>query len=319
MDDLDHRAEQLRRFSRFYTTEIGLLNSGLLQSRFSLIEARILYEIAHARALTAQQLCETLALDPGYASRILAQFSKQKLISRAPSAADGRRLLLSLTEKGRAEFATLDLRSHEEARSKLGRLTEQQQQELIGSLERVETLLGNAASAPKASYVLRPHQPGDMGWVISRHGALYAQEYGWDISFETLVAGIVADFMKQHDPARERCWIAERNGERAGCVFLVRKSDKVARLRLLLVEPEARGAGLGRQLVVECISFAAQAGYEKITLWTNGVLHSARRIYERSGFRLVNEEKHHSFGKDLVGQTWELGLVQPAQKEKGSK
>lgn len=320
MEGLDDRAEQLRRFSRFYTREIGLLNAGLLESRFSLTEARVLYEIAHARGVAAQELCEALGLDPGYVSRIVARFLQEDLVSRQPSDADRRRLLLSLTAKGREEFAVLDSRSHEEARGKIGKLPEDEQRELVRSLESVERLLGGASGPPAAPYILRPHQPGDMGWVISRHGALYAQEYGWDISFETLVAGIVAAFMRRYDPQRDRCWIAERNGERAGCIFLVRQSDRVAKLRLLLVEPEARGSGLGRHLVTECLRFAEQAGYAKVTLWTNSVLHAARRIYEQAGFRLMKEEQHHSFGKDLVGQNWDLALRKKgAKKGNGSK
>jgi DNA-binding MarR family transcriptional regulator/N-acetylglutamate synthase-like GNAT family acetyltransferase len=321
MDSLDHRAGQLRRFSRFYTRELGLLTAGLLESRFSLTEARILYEIAHSRGTTARELCTDLGLDAGYVSRILARFAAERLVVRTPSDADRRRLILSLTDKGRAEFAVLDGRSHQEARAKLGRLAEAGQQELVAALDRVETLLAGTHDAPPTPFILRPHQPGDMGWVISRHGALYAAEYGWDISFEALVAGIVAEFMSHYDPTRERCWIAERNGERAGSVFLVRQSDKVAKLRLLLVEPEARGSGLGRCLVTECLRFAGLAGYQKVTLWTNSVLHAARRIYEDAGFRLVKEENHHSFGKDLVGQNWELRLpaVVEAKKGKGSK
>jgi DNA-binding MarR family transcriptional regulator/N-acetylglutamate synthase-like GNAT family acetyltransferase len=319
MEGLDRRAEQLRCFSRFYTRELGLLDAGLLESRFSLTEARILYEIAHADGVTAGELCSSLRMDAGYVSRILARFSRERLLSRRPSEADRRRLILALTPKGRAEFAVLDRRSHQEARAKLGRLPEREQQDLVESLERVERLLGEVTPTP-APCILRPHQPGDMGWVISRHGALYAREYDWDISFETLVAGIVTDFLRSHDPRREHCWIAERNGERAGCIFLVRQSDKVAKLRLLLVEPEVRGCGLGRRLVTECLGFASQAGYQKVTLWTNSVLHAARRIYEQAGFGLVKEEQHHSFGKDLVGQNWEVALPKKsAQKEKGSK
>lgn len=306
MTDLDRRAAQLRRFSRFYTKELNLLDAGLLHSRFSLAEARVLYELAHADGISARQLCGRIGMDAGYASRILARFARERLISRTPSATDRRLAHVALTEKGRREFAVLDRRSHQEARAKLGRLPAESQREVVQSLEIAERLLGGAAAPP--AFVLRAPQPGDMGWVISRHGALYAQEYNWDISFEALVAGIVADFMKSCDPARERCWIAEREGERAGCIFLVRKSDKVAKLRLLLVEPEARGTGLGRRLVTECLAFAREAGYAKVTLWTNSILHAARRIYEQAGFRLVQEEKHHSFGHDLVGQNWELAL-----------
>ena len=319
MQDLDHRAEQLRRFSRFYTRELGLLTAGLLESRFSLTEARVLYELAHTNGLTAQQLCDGLGLDAGYVSRILARFAGRRLVSRTPSETDRRRIILNLTARGRSEFGTLDRRSHEEARIKLGRLSGPDQLELVQSLDRVERLLGGPQPGPPEQYILRTHEPGDMGWVISRHGALYTQEYGWDISFETLVAGIVARFMERFDPARERCWIAERNGERAGCIFLVSQSATVAKLRLLLVEPEARGCGLGRGLVTECIRFASEAGYRKVTLWTNDILHAARRLYQDAGFRLVKEDRHHSFGKDLLGQHWELNLAEAVQKKNGSK
>ena len=224
------------------------------------------------------------------------------------SQADRRQL--SLTPKGRSEFATLDQRSHEEIRTKLGQLSAADREELIQSLERVETLLGKRTTA-SVPFVLRPHRAGDMGWVVDRHGVLYAQEYGWDSSCEALIAEIAAQFIRNFDPKREAGCIAERNGDRVGSVFLVRKTDEVAQLRLLLVEPSARGLGLGRHLVKECVRFAGDARYRNITLWTNGVLHAARRIYEETGFRLVDEKPHHSFGKDLVGRTWELAIANP--------
>jgi DNA-binding MarR family transcriptional regulator/N-acetylglutamate synthase-like GNAT family acetyltransferase len=307
MDDLDRRTEQVRRFNRLYTKEIGVLTDGLLHSPFSLTEARVLYEIAHLRGPTANRLCQGLGLDAGYVSRIVAGFRERGLVSRDVAQADRRQHILSLTPQGRSEFAALDQRSHEETRAKLGQLAVADQEELIQSLERVETLLGKRATET-APFVLRPHRAGDLGWVVERHGALYAQEYGWDNSFEALVAEIAAQFVRNFDPQREACWIAERNGGRAGSVFLVHKTDEVAQLRLLLVEPSARGLGLGRHLVKECERFAREAGYRKITLWTNSILHAARRIYEETGFRLVEEKPHHSFGKDLVGQTWELSI-----------
>ena len=310
MDDLDRHTEQVRRFNRLYTKEIGVLTDGLLHSPFSLTEARLLYEIAHLRDPTANQLCKQLGLDAGYVSRIVASFRERGLVSRDVAQADRRQHILSLTPKGRSEFATLDQRSHEETRAKLGQLSAADREDLIQSLERVETLLGKRTTE-SAPFVLRPHRAGDMGWVVDRHGVLYAQEYGLDSSFEALIAEIVAQFIRNYDPKREACWIAERIGDRVGSVFLVRKTDEVAQLRLLLVEPSTRGLGLGRHLVKECVRFAAEAGYQSITLWTNSVLHAARRIYLETGFRLVDEKPHHGFGKDLVGQTWELAIANP--------
>ncbi|MGA2738138.1 MAG: helix-turn-helix domain-containing GNAT family N-acetyltransferase [Bryobacteraceae bacterium] len=308
MDDVDRRAERIRRFNRLYTREIGVLTDGLLHSPYSLTEARVLYEIAHRRDATANRLCKELGLDAGYVSRIVTSFRERGLVSRDTASTDRRQHILSLTPKGRSEFATLDQRSHEEARAKLGQLSATDQEELVQALERVGTLLGKR-SIVSAPFVLRPHRAGDIGWVVERHGVLYSQEYGWDSSFEALVAEIAGQFIRNFDPKREACWIAERHGARVGSVFLVRKTDRVAQLRLLLVEPSARGFGLGRHLVQECVRFARDAGYQTITLWTNSILHAARRIYEETGFRLVDEKPHHSFGKDLVGQTWELAIA----------
>ncbi len=308
----DRRVEAVRRFNRFYTKQIGVLHEGLLRSPFSLAEARVLYELAHRANPTAAELGRDLGLDPGYLSRILRGFAQQGLLEKAPSEADGRRSLLALTEKGRDAFAPLNARSQAEIGAMLGALSAAEQRRLIEAMETIATLLGGPAGSTgagsKAPYVLRPPQPGDMGWVVGRHGVLYAREYGWDEQFEALVAEIVAAFIQHHDPRQERCWIAERDGEPVGSVFLVKRSKTVAKLRLLLVEPEARGLGIGARLVEECVRFARQAGYRKITLWTNSVLHAARRVYERSGFRRVHEEPHHSFGHDLIGETWELEL-----------
>lgn len=308
----DRRVEAVRRFNRFYTKQIGVLHEGLLRSPFSLAEARVLYELAHRAKPTAAELGRDLGLDPGYLSRILRGFAQQRLLEKAPSEADGRRSLLALTEKGRDAFAPLDARSQAEIGAMLGALSAAEQRRLIEAMETITTLLGGPAGSTgagsKAPYVLRPPQPGDMGWVVGRHGVLYAREYGWDEQFEALVAEIAAAFIQRYDPRQERCWIAERDGEPVGSVFLVKRSKTVAKLRLLLVEPEARGLGIGARLVEECVRFARQAGYRKITLWTNSVLHAARRVYERSGFRRVHEEPHHSFGHDLVGETWELEL-----------
>jgi len=305
--DFDRRVGYVRHFNRFWTRRIGVLREGYLESPFSLTEVRVLYELAHREETTASELGEELGLDAGYLSRILRGFERQSLIQKRPSEADGRRRLLRLTGRGWEAFAPLDARSRSEIGAMLGGMSIAEQERLLKAMRAVEGLL-SGRSERVVPYLLRPHQPGDMGWVVHRHGVIYAREYGWDEQFEALVAEIVAKFIQQHDPRLERCWIAERDGEIVGCVFLVRESEEIAKLRLLLVEPEARGLGIGSRLVVECIHFARQAGYRKITLWTNDVLTSARRIYEAKGFRLVHEEPHRSFGHDLVGQTWELML-----------
>jgi DNA-binding MarR family transcriptional regulator/GNAT superfamily N-acetyltransferase len=303
----DQRAAALRRFNRFYTRQIGALNEGLLASPFSLAEARLLYELAHRQRPTASELSSALGLDPGYLSRLLRGLSRRALISRERSATDGRRTHLALSRKGRTAFARLDARSQHDALALLGRLGEPEQRRLLEAARTVERLL-DAPSAAVPPYLLRPHQPGDMGWVVHRHGVLYAQEYGWDEQFEALVAGIVAEFLRQFDPRKERCWIAEREGDIIGSVFLVRGSDSVAKLRLLLVEPSARGLGIGGRLVAECVETARRLGYRTLTLWTQQSLTAARHLYQQAGFALVRSEPHHSFGHDLIGETWELPL-----------
>lgn len=304
---LEGRVEAVRRFNRFYTRRIGVLEEGLSRSPFTLAEARVLYELAHRDPATAAWLAEELGLDPGYLSRILRRFGEAGLLERTPSATDGRQSLLRLTAAGREAFAALDAGSRADVGALLGRLAPERQARLVAAMDEVRALLGGEAE-PGEPYLLRGPRAGDLGWVVWSHGALYAREYGWDATFEALVAEIVADFGRGHDPARERCWIAEREGRSVGSVFLVRATDEVAKLRLLLVDPAARGLGIGRRLVDECVAFAREAGYRTVTLWTNDVLRSARRIYEEAGFRLVREEPHHSFGHDLVGQTWELAL-----------
>lgn len=299
----------VRHFNRFYTRQIGVLQEHLLHSRFSLTEVRVLYELANRKQSTAVELVETLGLDPGYLSRMLRNFNKRGLITRKLSPLDARRNHLSLTLKGRRAFAPLDRASDQEVRALLERLSEAQQQQLLGAMQTIESLLSESGAASQSSCVLRQHQPGDMGWVVQRHGELYWNEYAWDERFEALVAEITARFIKNYDSGHERCWIAERQGQRLGCVFLVRENDQEARLRLLLVEPAARGLGIGRRLVTECIQFARETGYRKISLWTNSVLDAARHIYRQQGFRIVHEEKHHSFGQDLIGETWELELA----------
>jgi DNA-binding MarR family transcriptional regulator/N-acetylglutamate synthase-like GNAT family acetyltransferase len=306
--ELDERVASIRRFNRFYTRRIGVLQEGLLGSSMSLTEGRVLYELAQREPATASGLAAELGLDSGYLSRILGGFDKRGLIDKQPSQRDGRQIILSLTDQGREIFATIDARSHDEIAAILGELQEADQRRLVAALGTVERLLGDRRERGGPSYILRQNQPGDMGWVVHRHGALYAEEYGLDQTFEALVARIAAAFIENFDARRERCWIAERDGEIVGSVLLVKDDDETAKLRLLYVEPEARGLAIGRRLVSECIGFASRAGYRKITLWTNDVLVSARRIYQAAGFHLVREEPHHSFGRDLVGQYWELPL-----------
>ena len=307
--ELQRRVEAVRRFNRFYTQQIGVLREGLLKSPYSLTEARVIYELAHHERTTATHLSRELGLDAGYMSRILRSFADRGLIERRPSATDGRRTLVSLTSRGESAFAELNAASRGEIEALLGSRSEEEQRRLLAAMETIQGLLA-AAPEHRAPFILRPHRPGDMGWVVHRHGVLYAREYGWDETFEALVAEIVARFIREYDAARERCWIAEREGEPAGSVFLVRHPERegVAKLRLLLVEPTARGLGIGGRLVAECTRFAREAGYRRITLWTNSVLEGARRLYEREGYALVEEAAHRSFGAGLVGQTWELEL-----------
>ncbi len=304
---LDRRIEAFRRFNRFYTRKIGVLQKGLLGSQFSLAEARVLWELAHRDQTTAAELGRELGLDAGYLSRILRGFARQELVKREASKDDGRQSHLSLIAQGRKVFDDLDHRSQAELRSVLGVIPVAKQGRLLEAMHTIEDLLG-APAEPRTSLLLRPHEPGDMGWVVHRHGALYAREHGYDQEFEALVASIVAKFILHFDPRRERCWIAEKDGEIVGSVFLVKQSKTVAKLRLLLVEPAARGLGLGARLIAECVRFARQAGYRKIALWTQSHLDAARHLYEKAGFRRVGRKPHHSFGLDLVAETWELGL-----------
>jgi DNA-binding MarR family transcriptional regulator/N-acetylglutamate synthase-like GNAT family acetyltransferase len=302
--------EEVRRFNRFYTRQIGVLQDGLLHSPFSLTEVRVLYELAHRNKPTAGMLCAELALDAGYLSRLLRAFEKRQLILREPSRTDGRQSLLGLTAKGRRTFAPLEGRSNEQVAGMLAKLLPSARKRLVAAMHEIETVLGDRrATATKEPYLLRPHQPGDMGWVVHRHGVLYSQEYGYDERFEALVAEIVAEFIQHFDHRRERCWIAEREGEVVGSVFLVKKSKAVSKLRLLLVEPSARGLGIGRRLVAECVRFARQVGYRKMMLWTQSELGAARHLYKLAGFHLIRKEAHQSWGRDdLVSETWELKL-----------
>jgi DNA-binding MarR family transcriptional regulator/ribosomal protein S18 acetylase RimI-like enzyme len=309
--NLDRRVDTVRRFNRFYTREIGVLPEGYLDSPFSLTEGRVLYELAHREKPTASDVCASLGLDAGYLSRILSAFEKRGLVEKTPSASDGRQSLLALTEKGWVQFTPLESRSNRHVSGMLAKLSESQQRQLIGALQTIEKLLARtepAAPASHAAYLLRPHQPGDMGWIVYRQGLLYFQEYGYDERFEALCAEIVAKFIQNYDAKRERCWIAEKDGEIVGSVFLVAKSKTVAKLRLLYVEAAARGLGIGSRLVAECVRFARQAGYKKIVLWTQSELDAARHIYKKAGFRVVGKKKHFSFNKHLVAETWELSL-----------
>lgn len=299
--------QAVRAFNRFYTQRIGALQHGLLHSRYSLTEVRVLYELANSASPSATELQNRLRLDPGYVSRILRSFERGGLLLRERSKKDGRQRLLRLTTQGRKVFSTLNARQSSEVGKMLRSVPESARERLVASMQTIQKVLdGDAVGSGKIS--LRTHGPGDMGWVMSRHGALYSTEYGWDQRFEALVGEIVVSFIRNFDAERERCWIAEIDGERVGSVFLVKDTAAVAKLRLLLVEPNARGHGVGKLLVNECIDFARQVGYHKITLWTNSVLDAARRIYEVVGFRLVKEEKHTSFGHRLTGQYWELEL-----------
>lgn len=302
----DDRIAAMRRFNRAYTRLIGVLQEHLLESPFSLTEARVLYELAHQAASMASVLARDLGLDAGYLSRILQRFEQDGLITRTAAEDDRRRSMLLLTAAGRAAFAPLNEASRREIGRVLATLPDAAQQELIGAMTRIEALLMHASGT---GWRLRPPGPGDIGWVIARHGALYAAEYEFDHRFEALVAKVAGAFLATHDPACERCWIAERDGVNLGSVFLVRESDAIARLRLLLVEPVARGLGIGKRLVTECVCFARAAGYQRITLWTNDVLVAARGIYQQSGFQLARSKPHSDFGPAIVGEDWELTLT----------
>jgi DNA-binding MarR family transcriptional regulator/GNAT superfamily N-acetyltransferase len=296
----------VRAFNRFYTRRIGVLGDHLLHSPFSLAEMRVLYELAHRPALTATDLGADLGLDAGYLSRILRRFEARQLLQRTPAPDDRRSSVLKLTARGRRAFAPLDRRAKAEVASLLDSLPPTAQRRVIDAMTTIEATLSDA---PPQGYTLRPHQPGDMGWVVHRHGAVYWSEWRYNAEFEALVARIVADFLDHFDAARERCWIAEQHGSIVGSVFLVKHSKSVAKLRLLLVEPSARGLGLGRRLVAECIAFARTAGYRKITLWTQSELTAARAIYKAAGFTLVNHHRHDAFGRrNLVAETWDLPL-----------
>jgi DNA-binding MarR family transcriptional regulator/N-acetylglutamate synthase-like GNAT family acetyltransferase len=303
----DRQIAAVRAFNRFYTRKLGVLDQQLLKSPYSLSEARVLYELAHREDLAAKEIGIELGLDPGYLSRIIQNFDENGLITRKPLPSDRRQYRLSLTAKGRQAFAKLDRSSHDDVAAMLAALPSGDSERLTGAMAMIERLLG-ASGGTRAPAVLRDPGPGDMGWVVQSHGSLYAREYGFDASFEGLVAEIAGKFLTSFDASRERCWIADLDGSPVGSVFLVRHSDDVAKLRLLLIDPAARGQRLGQRMVAECIAFARQRGYRKITLWTQSILIAARKIYQDAGFVLVATEPHRSFGQSLIGETWEREL-----------
>ena len=307
--DVTTEVARFRHFNRMYTRYIGTLNEGLLNSDYSLAEARVLYELAARTAPKASEIAEELGMDAGYLSRLLGKLERDVLLTRKTSEQDGRYAELMLTTRGKSVFKKLNALSDEQAREALERLAPTARIELVHCMRSIEDILMKVDSN-RVPYILRPHRVGDMGWVVYREGLGYAEQFGWDETFEALVANIVSEFITHYQPARERCWIAEVDGQNVGHIFLVKHPTEphTAKLRLLFVEPSARGMGLGDTLVKECVRFARTAGYRKIVLWTQSILTAAHRIYERAGFRLVKEEPHHSFGKDLVGQEWELEL-----------
>jgi DNA-binding MarR family transcriptional regulator/GNAT superfamily N-acetyltransferase len=306
--NMESQVGAIRHFNRFYTQQIGVLQKTMLDSPFSLSELRVLYELAHREAVTAAEICRELGLDAGYVSRILRGFGKRGMLEKRASSKDGRETLLALSGAGRKAFTALDGQSSAQVANMLGKVSNPDRVRLLEAMHRIERTL--ESEKPKGEpYVLRPPQAGDLGWVVQRHGFLYWHEYRYDERFEAMVAQIVGEYVQNLDARRERCWIAEKDGEPVGSVFLVRKSDKVAKLRLLLLEPSARGLGIGKRLVNECVRFGREAGYKKIVLWTQSELKAARRVYEGAGFQLVEEKPHASWGREgLVAETWELKL-----------
>ena len=311
--DIEHRVAAVRRFSRFYTRRLGILQDPFLQTPYSLTEARVLYELAHRDKPTATEIADALGLDRGYLSRILRGFIERDLVYKTSSRDDGRQTLLSLTTRGRVAFASIDKRSQDDVAAILKAMPRPDQDRVVAAMGAIERLIDGAEGAPDEraappAYVLRPPRTGELGWVVERHAVLYAQEYGWGAKFEGLCAEIVAQMIAAYDPARDRFIIADIDGAPVGSAFVVKDSDAVARLRLLLVEPTARGLGIGKRLVDECIGFARDAGYREMTLWTHSVLVAARRIYQAAGFRLVAQNEHADWGVPVVGETWEREL-----------
>ena len=306
--DLDRRVQLVRRFNRLYTQRIGVLEPRYLHSNYSLTHVRVLYELAQHSDTTASELGAKLGIDAGYLSRIIKRFDKDALVVRTPAPQDGRQSYLNLTRRGRSLFTSFEKRASAEMRQLIAELPETGQRHLVTAMAQIERLLAPARDTQQ--YELRSHRAGDLGFIVHRHGVLYSREYGWDTRFEALVAEVVAKFIRDYDERHDRCWLAERSGELVGSVLVTRVSKHVAQLRLLLVEPSARGLGIGQHLVDECVRFARAAGYRTLKLWTNDVLHSARRIYEAAGFQLVAQEKHRLFGEGLTGQTWALELTE---------
>jgi DNA-binding MarR family transcriptional regulator/GNAT superfamily N-acetyltransferase len=305
----ERRVAAVRSFNRFYTRQIGVLRKNFLDSPYTLGEARVIYEIGRRRLPTASDVGRALDLDAGYLSRVLRGFEKAGLIARTASAEDARRSYLALTLRGKKVMASLDARSQRDVSGMLAKLDTSDQSRLMTAMSTIETLLGgDSIEDQRSDYILRDPRPGDFGWIVQRHAELYAQEYQWKEPFEGVCAQIVADFVSKYDAKHERCWIAEKNGENVGCVFVARHSAEVARIRLLLVDPKARGLGLGARLTDECITFARSAGYKKMTLWTHSVLTAARHIYKKAGFRLTRSENHHDWGPPVVSEHWDLEL-----------
>jgi DNA-binding MarR family transcriptional regulator/GNAT superfamily N-acetyltransferase len=306
-----NRIAMVRRFNRFYTRQLGVLRKTFLDSPYSLGEARVLYEIANGKSPTATDIGRALDLDAGYLSRTLRNFERQGLVARKTSPTDARQNHLVLTGRGRRAFAPLRERNQQQVRKMLGGLSRAEQARLVAAMATIESLIGAPSAgtpAPHGAFILRPPKPGDFGWIVKRNAQIYAEEYGWIAPFEGLCAQIVADFVNKHDPKRERCWIAEMHGETIGSIMLAKETERVARIRLLVLDPKARGLGIGARLVDESIQFARRAGYKKITLWTHSVLTAARHIYEKSGFKLMRSERHRSWGRPVVSEHWDLEL-----------
>jgi DNA-binding MarR family transcriptional regulator/N-acetylglutamate synthase-like GNAT family acetyltransferase len=302
--------DEVRRFNRFYTREIGVLRESFLDAGLSLSEVRVLYEIAHCEGITASEIATNLRMDPGYLSRLIQKVQRRKLVTRTRSKQDSRQAMLALTKRGQQQFDIQNQRQNEEVQKMLERVADHEQKQMVAAMKTIQRALGGDEARTASAVILREPRLGDMGWVLLRHGEGYADVYGWDERFEALVAKIVAEFMAGHDAARERAWIAERDGERLGCVFLVRhpEAKDAAKLRLLWVEPAGRGRGIGKALVHECTRFAKRAGYKRIVLWTNSELKAARGIYEREGYRLVSQKPDPIFAEGQMAEEWELAL-----------
>lgn len=307
MYEADQRIRAIRQFNRFITRKVGALQEGLLHSSYSLAEVRVMFELAHRNDLTAAQLTKELGIDAGYLSRILGKFDQRGFINKIRSETDGRKMILQLTEKGMDAYAPLNQRSNEEIAEMLAEIPDADQQRLLEAMQTVERLLTSDFKYAEP-FMLRSHFPGDMGWIIYKHGVLYSREYGWDERFEAAVSQIAADFINNYNPEKEHCWIAEMGGDNVGSIVLAQENENTARIRLLIVDPKARGMGVGSRLVEEAVRFAKRKGYQRIVLWTNHVLKEARHIYRSKGFQLVFEEEHNNFGPTLIGETWELQL-----------